>query len=820
MSTGGLELVVWAAAAVVGYAYVGYPLLIALAARIRPARPVARRPITPAVSVIIVARDEERCLGAKIESCLALDYPRDRLDVLVVSDGSEDRTEAIVTGYADRGVRLLALRTPRGKAAALNAGVAATRSEVLLLTDARQHLAPDALRALVADLADPAVAAASGELHLASSATTAVAEGVGLYWDYEKMVRRAESRFDSSVGVTGALYAIRRERFTPLDPRTILDDVALPMAAVLAGHRVVFEPLARATDTIAATPTGEYRRKVRTLAGNYQLVRLQPALLDPRRNRILWQFVSHKLARLAVPWCLAAMAVASGLLAAAGDRVFALLAAGQAAFATLAALGALGARRGWRPRALTLPYTFALLNVAAAHALFRFLRGTDTAGWRPASAPARRAPAARGPARPDRPRVMFVFSKFPMYDEAFLHRELEAISREVDTAVFSLKRSRDTIVHAEARAVAGPLVSPPLLFSRAVLASQWRELRRSPAAYLGALLGVVRAHLRSPNFLVRTLACFPMAVHLADWARRHGVTHLHAMWATYPASVAMIASELTGLPFSFAGHAHDLYLDATNLGAKVRAAAFVSTCTESNRAFLRGVAPEVAPERLLVLRHGVSIARFSAPPRPPDGPLEILSVGTLNPHKGFTYLLDALAVVREAGLDFRATIVGGGPLEAALRRRLQQRGLEGLVTLTGALEQSRIVPLYRRAAVFVLMAQAEWHWGIPNVIVEALAARAAVITTRFGSVEELVQDGVTGLLVPGKDAEPLAGAILRLADDPVLRERLAEAGHRAVARDFDLATSVQAYVRRFRGTSVAARSGALPAAPEPAAARS
>ena len=206
---------------------------------------------------------------------------------------------------------------------------------------------------------------------------------MGLYWRYEKLGRRSESRFDSTVGVTGALYALRKELFVPLDPRTILDDVLVPMEVVLAGRRVVFEPEARAFDRVAESPAHEYHRKVRTLAGNFQLLALRPALLDPFRNRLLWQLVSHKLTRLAGPWCLLVLLLAAALLSLAGRSafyraVFVL----QVLFYVLAFAGWLG-RRWERPWRLTsLPYTLVLLNLAAVGGLLGFVRGTETAAWK------------------------------------------------------------------------------------------------------------------------------------------------------------------------------------------------------------------------------------------------------------------------------------------------------------------------------------------------------------------------------------------------------------------------------------------------------
>jgi glycosyltransferase involved in cell wall biosynthesis len=303
---------------------------------------------------------------------------------------------------------------------------------------------------------------------------------------------------------------------------------------------------------------------------------------------------------------------------------------------------------------------------------------------------------------------------------------------------------------------------------------------------------------KSPEFLLKNLVFFPKAVWLAQWAISNRVTHLHAGWATYPASVTLVASEIARIPFSFSGHAHDIFLDATHLAAKIRRAAFVTTCTGSNRTYLRTLAADCPEDRVALVHHGVRLTAFArAPSR--EGPIRLLSVGTLNLHKGFVHLIEALARLAQEGRDFHCTIVGGGPLEAALREQLSRAGLNARVTMTGALRQAEVLPHYERASVFVLMAQPEWHWGIPNVIVEALAARNAVITTRFGSVEELVRDGETGLLVPPRDPAALAAAIRRLTDDPALRQRLGEAGHRVVAREFDLDRAVEWYVRRFQG---------------------
>ncbi|HXB57687.1 MAG TPA: glycosyltransferase [Vicinamibacteria bacterium] len=395
-------------------------------------------------------------------------------------------------------------------------------------------------------------------------------------------------------------------------------------------------------------------------------------------------------------------------------------------------------------------------------------------------------------------RIAYILSRFPCYDEVFLLREIHAVAARLDTWIFTLRSSHEPVVHDEARALLPRTLYVAFLVSPRILRAHALLLRRRPRRYLAALARLVAGNWRSPEFLLKNLAFFPKAVWLAQWAIENGVTHVHAGWATYAASVAHVVSGISGVPFSFSGHAHDIYLNTTHLAEKIRHAAFVTTCTVANAVHLRGLAPECPSAHLAVIHHGIRVSDFRQA-REGDEPLHILSVGTLNPHKGFAYLIDALARLAGEGHKFHCTIVGGGPLDATLRAQLTGARLDDRVTMTGPLKHADVLPHYSRASVFVLMAQPEWHWGIPNVLIEALAARCAVITTRFGSVEELVKDGETGLLVPPRDSAALAEAIRGLAENQALRRRLAEAGHRVVASEFDLERATEEYVRRFQG---------------------
>ncbi len=341
-----MQTIFWVSAGVVVYVYIGYPILLLVWSRLRP-RPVHTHPDEPPVSVILAVRDEAEALERKIANLRSLDYPASHLQIVVVSDGHHRRTAAVLrrnVGVVD------AIYVRRGgKAQALNAGVEAARHEILVFADVRQRFDRRALHGLVAPLADPTVGGVSGELMLdaeTGEGGTDIGEGLGGYWRSEKWLRRQESMIGSTMGATGAIYALRRSLWRPLPADTILDDVLAPMRAVLAASRVVFSSEALAFDPVAPSAV-ELRRKIRTLAGNYQILRLEPRLLNPFRNPVWIQYMSHKVGRLLVPYALMALLVTSGLLATTSP--FYLLAfAGQMLFYGLAVYGAWLSRRDRR----------------------------------------------------------------------------------------------------------------------------------------------------------------------------------------------------------------------------------------------------------------------------------------------------------------------------------------------------------------------------------------------------------------------------------------------------------------------------------------
>jgi biofilm PGA synthesis N-glycosyltransferase PgaC len=368
----------WLAAALIAYTYVGYPAWLWVRALWR-GRPVLRGACTPFVSIVMVVRNEEDVLESKLKNLLELDYPQGMSEIVVVSDGSTDRTEAILRVHApDSRVKVVLNQLSQGKAAALNDGAEIAQGEILVFTDSRQIIEPAALRRLLENFADPDVGCASGELMLGDPLRGESGEGLSLYWRTEKLVRGLESASGSVVGATGALYAVRRELMTSIPKGTILDDVYIPMHVVRERKRVVFDPRARAWDTPNLSSTREFSRKVRTLGGNYQLLQIAPWLLSGK-NPIRFEFVSHKLLRLAAPIALVLLLLTPVDLHAPFYRGVLVL---ELLFYALSAVSlARPAQTGVLARIADAAGTFVMLNGAAVVALANFLAGRRAA-WR------------------------------------------------------------------------------------------------------------------------------------------------------------------------------------------------------------------------------------------------------------------------------------------------------------------------------------------------------------------------------------------------------------------------------------------------------
>ena len=374
--TDPLEWAFWVSLTGVFYTFIGYIILMALLAKCFP-RPTVKGAVkeAPKVSVVLVAYNEGERIRARLENLLASEYPGDKLEIVVVTDGSSDGTPSIVKEFADRNVRLLAQSDRGGKAACLNVGVPAASGDIVVLCDARQRFAVETIPNLVANFADERVGAVSGELFIESSSSS-VGGGVDIYWKLEKIVREAEARFSSVIGATGAVYAIKRELFQPIPPDTLLDDVLIPMQIATQGHRVGFDPSAPAFDPQTTDPVQEKRRKRRTLAGNFQLLFRYPGWMMPWRTGLWWQLISHKYSRVCAPALMLVMFVSNALLC--PKPLYEWIFYAHCGFYLLAAMGAL--LKGIKTKLLSIPSGFVFLNLMSVLGLWDYLRGTYRQG--------------------------------------------------------------------------------------------------------------------------------------------------------------------------------------------------------------------------------------------------------------------------------------------------------------------------------------------------------------------------------------------------------------------------------------------------------
>ncbi len=380
------KLLFWTSLIFISYTYIGYPVLLLIWAKIFPQQIHKSNPKEyPTISVLIAAKDEENNIGSRIENLLAQNYPKDKIEIIIISDGSKDRTNEIVLEFTkppQEGkplVKLVALSNNTGKPEALNQGITLANGKIIVFTDARQTFEPNAIKELIANFSDPQIGCVSGELLLMKNTASNIKEEMGLYWKIEKMVRKQESAIGSVAGATGAIYAIRKSLYQELPKETLLDDVLTPMNIILQGFRTIFEGKALAYDTISKNASQEWRRKVRTLAGNWQLINLKPALFSPLHNPIWWRFLSHKFFRLLVPFCLPLLFVSAILSEGTFYQAFTYL---QLLFYIMAASGWL-ITQARSYRVINLGYFFMVLNFAALNGFWYWITGNCKNAWQP-----------------------------------------------------------------------------------------------------------------------------------------------------------------------------------------------------------------------------------------------------------------------------------------------------------------------------------------------------------------------------------------------------------------------------------------------------
>jgi cellulose synthase/poly-beta-1,6-N-acetylglucosamine synthase-like glycosyltransferase len=368
------EIVFWTAVAAPVYAYLGYPLTLVLL-RLVIYHKVRKHPIEPLVSLLIPAYNEADVIEQKIRNSLALDYPPDKLEIVIACDGPKDGTAGIARrAAAGTSIRILEYPVNRGKIPTLNAAVRELRGEIVVFSDAAAMLYPDSVRNLVANFADPEVGAVSGKYTVIRADEVDIGKSEDLYWKYETYLKTQESELSSTLGAHGHLHAIRRELYPFPAPGTINDDYVIPVSVLAKQYRAVYEPAAIVYE--AAREMTGFGRRVRIMAGNLQQIREIKGLFSPLQPLLLFFFLSHKAIRLMVPFAMVAALVANLFLL--GSPVYFALLCAQAGFYGLALVGT-----AWRlkPKILMLPFYFCMINAAVFFGLYHALTSRRRMAW-------------------------------------------------------------------------------------------------------------------------------------------------------------------------------------------------------------------------------------------------------------------------------------------------------------------------------------------------------------------------------------------------------------------------------------------------------
>lgn len=372
----------WASLALVVYAYAGYPLLVCGLSRLFGSKSEAQdlsAEELPSVSLLIAAHNEEDEIEGRIRNALKTDYPREKFEIVVGSDGSTDNTARIVRSFEGDGVRLLDYGLRRGKASVINAAFPELTGELVLLSDANTYLDAHAVRRLVRWFRDPSVGAVCGRLILTDPRTGRNVDSI--YWRYETFLKRCESRLGALLGANGAIYAIRQSVFAPIPQGTIVDDFVIPLLARLrTGCSIVYDGEAVAREETPASVGSEFHRRSRIGAGGFQSIGLLWRLLDPRQGWIAFTFMSHKVFRWVCPFCLVMLAIINIVLA--GQPLYRWLLLVQSAFYLTALVGAFLPGRSIVLRVLRLSTMFTGMNAALLVGFWRWVWGRQKGAWR------------------------------------------------------------------------------------------------------------------------------------------------------------------------------------------------------------------------------------------------------------------------------------------------------------------------------------------------------------------------------------------------------------------------------------------------------
>lgn len=383
-------------------------------------------------------------------------------------------------------------------------------------------------------------------------------------------------------------------------------------------------------------------------------------------------------------------------------------------------------------------------------------------------------------------KIAYILSRFPTVSETFILYEiieLRKLGAEID--IFPLIHQRGSVIHSEVEALA-PRVHYFNYFLPVLMRDHYFWLRKKPGIYLQTVLRVIVTNLGSFKFLVRAMVVLLQSARRARKIEELGVEHIHAHTATHPALMAYVVSSLTGIPYSFTAHSSDIYFNQTMLREKIQHAGFVATISKYNQIFLQRLYPDSSPGKIKVVHCGIDPDKFRQSIPRTSNPLNIICVGRLEKIKGHKYLIEACALLKAQQVDFRCYLVGDGELQSQIQHQIKRLDLVHQVKILGFQPHQQVVELLAQADVLVQPSISE---GIPVAVMEGMAAGIPVVATAVTGVPELVEDGVTGLLVPSQNSVELAKAMLQLYKYPELRKLLGQSGRVKVIEEFNLQQS-------------------------------
>ncbi len=404
-----------------------------------------------------------------------------------------------------------------------------------------------------------------------------------------------------------------------------------------------------------------------------------------------------------------------------------------------------------------------------------------------------------------RPNIAYLVSRFPKITETFILYEMQALEAQgAQIELFPLVREREPVRHTEAEKWMERAHYSPIL-GRAVLKSQVYWLLRSPLRLLGLWAHALWGHRGSRKYLLRAAAALLLAGHFGRQMQALGIQHIHAHWATHTALAAFAIRRLTGIPYSFTAHAHDIYVERMMLAQKIREARFVVTISDHNRRLLCELYGEEAAKKVRLVRCGTDTSVFIPGENGREessAPFRIVCVGALEEKKGQTYLIEACRLLARRGFPLECLLIGDGELRPALQAQIRAAGLEEKVKLLGTQPRERVSALLKEAQVVVMpsirLKNGKME-GIPVALMEALAVEAPVVASAISGIPELVVDGETGLLVPERDPSALAQAIASLQRNPRLGRRLGKNGRKKVLAEYDLVKNTRSLYSLLTG---------------------